>query len=195
MTNDETEHANGSDRSGRRNRCRCLIVYAKGDTTEVLPEAHGRSSKQRKPHETCRGENYGEWKRRSVWFPFDSTSLSLLRASPSSLRLPLLYPLQKGAVSLINYLPTESNYLGSTLYLLLDSIQQRVCTREGPVPARISPIAPGDGFLHDIRPHLTAHPPVCAKIELGWRKPVRLSLLAHWFVLGLGMFVVAVHFP
>ena len=128
-------------------------------------------------------------------FVFCSTTLFfffflfLLRAPP------LLYPLQKGAVSLINYLPTESNYLGSTLYLLLDSIQQRVCTREGPVPARISPIAPGDGFLHDIRPHLTAHPPVCAKIELGWRKPVRLSLLAQRFGLGLGMFVVAVHLP
>jgi hypothetical protein len=28
--------------------------------------------------------------------------------------------------------------------------------------ARFLPIPPRDGFLHDIRPHLTSHPPVCA---------------------------------
>ena len=140
---------------------------------------------------TCREESYGEWKRRSVRFRSDSTSPS--QTPPTLCVSPLLYRFQKGAVFLINYLPIESNYLGSALYLHLDSIPQRARAREGPVPTRYAPIATGDGFLHDIRPHLTAHPPVCAKIELGWRKPVRLSLLAHWFVLGLRMFVVVVH--
>ena len=80
--NNETEHANGCNRSGRRNRCRCLIDYAKGDTMEVLPEAHGRSSKQREPPGNLHERNYGEWKRRSVRFRSDNTSSSISRDTP-----------------------------------------------------------------------------------------------------------------
>ena len=89
---------------------------------EVLPEAHGRSLKQREPPENLHERNYGEWKRRSVRLRSDITSSSLQRAIPFSPCLPLFYSFKKGAVSLINYLPTESNYLGSSLYLLLYSI-------------------------------------------------------------------------
>ena len=35
-------------------------LRAKGDRTGVLPEAHGRSSKQREPPETCRLGSDGE---------------------------------------------------------------------------------------------------------------------------------------
>ena len=96
-------------------------LRAKGDTTEVLPEAHGRSSKQREPPENLQRRAMENEQRRSVRFRFDSTSSSLM-PPPLSPRLPLFYSFKKGAVFLINYLPTESNYLGSTLYLLLYSI-------------------------------------------------------------------------
>ena len=35
-------------------------LRAKGDTMEVLPEAHGHSSKQREPPENLHERNYGE---------------------------------------------------------------------------------------------------------------------------------------
>ena len=54
-----------------------------------------------------------------------------------------------------------------------------------------APIAPVDGFLHDIRPHLTAHPPVCAK-RVGTEKTGPSSFFARRFSLGFGSFVVAV---
>ena len=68
---------------------------------------------------------------------------------PLSPRLPLFYSFKKGVVLLINYLPTESNYLGSPLYLILYYIQKRVRTRKGPVPTLYTPIVLRDGFLHD----------------------------------------------
>ena len=69
--------------------------------------------------------------------------------TPLSLRLPLFYSFKKGVVFLINFLPTESNYLGSPLYLILCYIQKGARAREGPVPTLYTPIALGDGFLHD----------------------------------------------
>ena len=91
-------------------------LRTKGDRMEVLPEAHGRSSKQREPPENLqRRAMENEW-RRSIRFPSDSTSSSsiIIYISPFSPRLPLFYSFKKGAVSLINFLPTESNYLGYT---------------------------------------------------------------------------------
>ena len=70
-------------------------------------------------------------------------------AIPLSPRLPLFYSFQKGAVSLINYLPTKSNYLGSLLYLMLFYIHRQARTCEGPVPTLYTLIALGDSFLHD----------------------------------------------
>ena len=62
-----------------------------------------------------------------------------------------VYSFKEGAVSLINYPPNKSNYLGSLLYLILYYIHQRARTREGPVPTLHTPIGLGDGFLHDNR--------------------------------------------
>ena len=90
----------------------------------------------------------GNEQRRSVRFRSDNTSSSSMR-DPFSPRLPLFYCFKKGAVSLINYPPNKSNYLGSPLYLILYYIHQRARTREGPVPTLHTLIALGDGFLHD----------------------------------------------
>ena len=54
-----------------------------------------------------------------------------------------------------------------------------------------APIPLMDGFLHDIRPHLTAHPPVCAK-RVGTEKTGPSSFFARRFFLGFGSFVTAV---
>ena len=54
-----------------------------------------------------------------------------------------------------------------------------------------APIPLVDGFLHDIRPHLTAHPPACAKLSWdGENRPA--SLFVHRPFLGLGSVVTAV---
>ena len=79
----------------------------------MLSEAHGRSSKQREPPENLQRRAMENEQRRSVRFRSNSTSSSSMR-DPLSPRLPLFYSFKKGAVSLINFLPTESNYLGYT---------------------------------------------------------------------------------
>ena len=80
---------------------------------EVLLEAHERSLKQREPPENLQRRAIENKQRRSVRLRSDSTSSSSMR-DPFSLRLPLLYSVKKGAVSLIYFLPTESNYPGYT---------------------------------------------------------------------------------
>ena len=84
----------------------------------MLPEAHGRSSKQREPPETCREEQQrtDREEKRSVLV---GQHFVLLNARLFSLRLPLLYSVKKGAVSLIYFLPTESNYPDMPSYLIL----------------------------------------------------------------------------
>ena len=80
----------------------------------MLPEAHGHSSEQREPPETCTERSYGAMEEREAFgLQSDSTSSSL---SVSSLLPPRLPPFigQEGSRSGINFLPTESNYLGST---------------------------------------------------------------------------------
>ena len=107
------------------------------DTTEVLPEAHGRSSKQREPPpKTCTEKSYGAREKnreRSVRIRSDSTSSSLRARSPLPPCLPPFIG-QEGSRSGINFLPTESTYLGSSMYLILSYIQHRACVREEPVP-------------------------------------------------------------
>ena len=85
---------------------------------EVLPEAHGRSSKQREPPNNLQKRKRSRMNRGEA-FGFGPTALRPPQMpAPFSPRLPLFYSFKKGAVSLINYLPTESNYLGfSTLYI------------------------------------------------------------------------------
>ena len=81
----------------------------------------------------------------SVRIRSDSTSSSV-RAMPFF--PPHLPPFidQEGSHLGINFLPTESNYLG---YTFLYYIHQRARTREEPVRMRYAPVALGDGFLHD----------------------------------------------
>ena len=67
----------------------------------------------------------------------DSSSSSLC-AIPSLSPSPSFYCLKKGAVSLLNYPPNKSNYLGSSLYLFPSYLHRRSCTREGPVRTRLS---------------------------------------------------------
>ena len=79
----------------------------------------------------------GLWKEcreRSVRFRSDSTSSSL-RAPPipSSSSSPSFYRSRREPFD-INFLPTESTYLGSSMYLILAYVQHRVCVREEPVP-------------------------------------------------------------
>ena len=111
----------------------------RGNRMEVLPEAHGRSSEQREPPETCTKESCGAMeneRERSVRIRSDSTSSSL-RAIPSLSTSPSFYSFKKGAVSLINYPPNKSNYLGSSLYLIPSYLHRRSRTREGPVRTRL----------------------------------------------------------
>ena len=107
----------------------------KGNRLEVLPKAHGHSSEQREPPKTCTKRSYGFMENegeRSIRSAIRqhfvlSTRDPLLSPSPS------LYILKKGAVSLINYPPNKSNYLGSSLYLIPSYLHRRSRTREGPV--------------------------------------------------------------
>ena len=101
-----TEYASGYNRSGRRNRCRCLFVFAlrgydggtAGSTRAFLEAARA----SRKPAERKVMEN---GQRRSVRFRSDSTSSSLMRA-PLSPRLPFFYSSRREPfTSLTIYLP------------------------------------------------------------------------------------------
>ena len=145
------------------NRCRCLIVCARkgeynggtvGSTRAFLEAARA----SRKPA----GKKL--WRMEEEKCPVSVRQHFVLYNARSLSYSASVYSFKEGAVSLINYPPNKSNYLGSLLYLILYYIHQRARTREGPVPTLYTPIALGDSFLHDIRPHLTAQPPVCAKI-------------------------------
>ena len=89
----------------------------RGYRMEVLPEAHGRSSDQREPPpKTCTQESYGAREKdreRSVRIRSDSTSSSLCARELFPPHLPPFID-QEGSRSGINFLPTKSNYLGST---------------------------------------------------------------------------------
>ena len=67
------------------NRCRCLFVNAqKRGRLEVLPEAHGHSSEQREPPETCTERSYGAMEEREAFGLQSDSTLSSLRAIPFS---------------------------------------------------------------------------------------------------------------
>ena len=121
-------------------------LRTKGNKVEVLLEAHGRSSKQREPPRKPARKKL--WRGEAFGLRSDSTSSSITRDPLFYMSLSF-YSFKKGAVFLITFLPTESNYLGSPLYLILCYIQKGVCTREESVPTRYAPVALGDGFLHD----------------------------------------------
>ena len=57
-------------------------LRTKGGTMEVLPEAHGLSSKQREPPENLQRRAMENEQKRSVRFRSDSTSSSSMRDPP-----------------------------------------------------------------------------------------------------------------
>ena len=74
------------------------------ESTRAFLEAAraSRNLQKRKRRRMNRGEAFG----------FGPTTLRPQCTIPLSQRLPLFYSFKKGAVFLINFLPTESNYLG-----------------------------------------------------------------------------------
>ena len=135
LTNDKHNIARSWLQPNRpANRCRCLFVnIQKRGRLEVLPKAHGHSSEQREPPETCTERSYGAMEEREAFGLQSDNTSSSLRAIPSLSPSPPFYSLKKGAVSLINYPPNKSNYLGSSLYLIPSYLHRRSRTREGPV--------------------------------------------------------------
>ena len=99
---------------------------------EVLPEAHGRSSKQREPPRKPAQRKLWSCgdRERSVRIRSDSTSSSLHAIPLFPPRLPPFIG-QEGSRSGINFLPTEL-----PMYLTPYYIQRRSRTREGPVCTR-----------------------------------------------------------
>ena len=65
-------------------------LRTKGDRMEVLPEAHGRSSKQREPSETCTKEAMENGGGEASGLRSDNTSSSTTR-DPLSLHISLLF--------------------------------------------------------------------------------------------------------
>jgi hypothetical protein len=108
--------------------------------------------------------NFGNEER--LWSRSSSTSSSKSPAKPPSLlRIPCLFPLRPrtydSGPTIIPFRlagphgrPELQLYPPSLRFPRSPGIRQNV---------RFPPIPPRDGFLHDIRPHLSAHPPVCAK--------------------------------
>ena len=65
---------------------------------------------------------------------------------------------------LILYLPNPTASILACTYFVLMCFLARTCVKNR-FPRLGAPIPLVDGFLHDIRPHLTAHPPACAKLS------------------------------
>ena len=135
----------GYNRTGRRTDAdACSSAYERGQdggaagSSRAFLEA-ARASRKPARKKLWRGEAFG--------LQSDSTSSSTTR----SLLSPRLPPFidQEGSRFPIKFLPTESNYLGSPLYLIPCYIQKGARTREESVPTRYAPVALGDGFLHD----------------------------------------------
>ena len=121
------------------NRCRCLFVDAQkglqdggvvGSTRAFLRAARASP----KPAHT-KAMELGKEKQREKR-PDSVRQHFVLSTRERSLNPPCLPPFigQEGSRSGINFLPTESTYLGSSMYLILSYIQHRACVREEPVP-------------------------------------------------------------
>ena len=81
---------------------------------EVLPEAHGRSSKQREPPRKLAEKKLWRMDRGEAFGSSPTTLRPPQCTTPFSQCLPLFYSSRRGAVYNINYLPTKYNYLGFT---------------------------------------------------------------------------------
>ena len=118
-----TENTNGYNRTCRRTDAdACSSAYER-DRMEVLPGAHGRPSKQREPPRKSAEKNYVEWRRRSVR-PAIRQHFLLYNARSPTHSASLSFIVSRGSRFLNKFLPTESNYLGSLLYQILNHIQK-----------------------------------------------------------------------
>ena len=103
----------------------------------MLPEAHGCSLKQREPPRNPAQKDameIGKEKQREK--RPDSVGQDFVLSTRERPLPPRLRPFigQEGSRSGINFLPTESTRLGSSMYNILSSLQHRACVREEPVP-------------------------------------------------------------
>ena len=128
------EHGIGYNQTGRRTDADAFSSAQKGKqdggatgSTRAFLRAARASPK---PAQKKAMENERE---RSVRIRSDSTSSSLRARSPLPPCLPPFIG-QEVSRSGINFLPTRSTYLGSSMYLILCHIQHRACVREEPVP-------------------------------------------------------------
>ena len=161
---------------------------------EVLPEAHGCSSKQHERLENLQKKKATEnEQRRSVRFRSDSTSSSLTRNPLSPCPPFLLYP-KKGAVfPPLTTLPTEYIYLGFPCTYLTTLYNNRARPRVRAGSHALYTVCSRERFS-------SRHPPPPNRASTGMRQNwvlvgenrSKFRFLAHRFVLRLGMFVVAV---
>ena len=122
-------------------------LRTKGDRMEVPSGAHERPSKQREPPRKPAAKDYGEWRRRSVRHVIRQQFVLYNARSPFPPPLPPFID-QEGSRSGINFLPTESTYVGSVeiqAQRLPDRLKkprtESVGTdRLGRVPSRLGPI-------------------------------------------------------
>ena len=146
----------------------CCDAQKRDNRSEVLQDALGAFHEQREPPRNPAQVRDGAEDResrneREAPNRFGSTSSSpremILSSSPSP------FIARKGAVS--HSLHTNRIYLPRILactYFVLRCFLARVCEKSRfPRLGALIPLL--DGFLHDIRPHLTAHPPACAKLS------------------------------
>ena len=117
--------------------------------------------------ETCTGKLWSRKgsKNRERSSEIGSAALRPLHARSFLLRRRLPFIAPKRAVRYsIPHLPNPTASILACTYFVLICFLARVCVKSR-FPRLGAPIPLVDGFLHDIRPHLTAHPPACAKLS------------------------------
>ena len=101
MTEKTTEHAIGYNRTGRRTDADTCSSAHERETMEVLPEAHGHSSKQREPPENLQRRTMENGGGEASGLRSDNTSSSTTR-DPFLYMSRSFYSSKKGAVSSLN---------------------------------------------------------------------------------------------
>ena len=143
------------ERTGRRTDADlCSLRRTEQESrSEVLPDVHGRSSKQREPPRNPATEameqKQRENKNRERSSEIGSAALRPLHARCFLLRRPLPFIARKGAVFAFNSSPTESTRLILVCtYFVLTCFLARACVKSR--FTRLGALIPlSDGFLHD----------------------------------------------
>ena len=167
---------------------------------ETLPEAHRHSAEQSQPPENLhrmamendRGEELGS---------SPTTLIPSQNAISLSSPLPLFYSRRREVVTSCYSLSFQTEihldfFLNEGVLPRISS--QPTCTYLSRCPRvraslhTLHLFPPQDGSLHDIRPHLIAHPPVCTEIRLFPEKTGPRLLLAFHLVIRPGPMVVAI---